>query len=156
MSKRDLSNYRCRGARALVLLHERELRSFLEAWRRAKKAGVKLPATDDPDYASLQSLLLHVLRSARGYMMGICERLKLPDPGIEAPPAVETVEGEAEKFVSRLLELWRLPLSALAVKEFEELYESGWGPSLSIESKLEHAVVHPMRHSFQLLELMEE
>jgi uncharacterized damage-inducible protein DinB len=155
MPKSNLSKYSHRGARALVLLHERELRAFLEAWRLAKKAAVKLPATDDPDYLSLESLLLHLLRSARGYMTRICERLKLPDPGIEEPPSVETVEREADKYVSHLLERWRLPLSALTEQRFNELFETQWGSKVSIENMLEHAVVHPMRHTFQLRELME-
>jgi uncharacterized damage-inducible protein DinB len=155
MSKSNLSKYNHRAARALVLLHEREFQAFLEAWRLAKKAAVKLPATDDPDYLSLESLLLHLLRSARGYMTRICERLKLPDPGIEEPPSVETVEREADKYVSHLLERWRLPLSALTEQRFNELYETQSGSKVSIENMLEHAVVHPMRHTFQLRELME-
>jgi hypothetical protein len=44
----ELENYEYRGARALVLLHERYLREYLAAWRRAKAAGVTLPSTDDP------------------------------------------------------------------------------------------------------------
>ena len=52
----DLAGYRYRGARALVLLHERELRAFLATFRRAQAWGVTLPETDDPDYASLAAL----------------------------------------------------------------------------------------------------
>ncbi len=156
MPKSDLSNYAHRGARALIILHASEFQAFLETWRLAKKAAVKLPATDDPDYVSLESLLVHLLRSARGYMTRICERLKLPDPGIEEPPSVETVEREVDRYVSRLLERWSLPLSALTEQGFNELYQTQWGSKVSIENMLEHAVVHPMRHTFQLRELMEK
>ena len=66
------------GARALVILHERRLRSFVEVWRQAKAADLKLPVTDDSDYESLETLLVHVVRAARGYMVWMCESLELP------------------------------------------------------------------------------
>ena len=87
----ELAHYQYRGARALVLLHDKELREFLAVWRRARTANLALPATSDPDYASLEALLFHVLRAARGYMTWMCESLGLADPGIEAPPPVERV-----------------------------------------------------------------
>jgi uncharacterized damage-inducible protein DinB len=154
MSKSDLSEYRYRGARALVLLHEHHQRVFLFVWRRAREAGVRLPVTEDRDYASLHTLLHHILRASRGYMTWICEKLVLPDPGIEAPPAVERIEEEAERFLTHVLEKWRIPLTDLEAKIFEEIYETRWGELMSIEGMLEHAVMHPMRHSFQLEELM--
>ncbi len=53
MPVHELQNYRYRGARALVLLHERAQRALLPVWRRAKAAQITLPSTKDPDYASL-------------------------------------------------------------------------------------------------------
>ena len=49
------------GARALVHLHARHLRSFVETWKRAKATAGALPATNDPDCASLDAMLRHVL-----------------------------------------------------------------------------------------------
>ena len=152
----ELAHYQYRGARALVLLHDKELREFLEVWRRARAANLTLPATSDPDYASLEALLFHVLRAARGYMTWMCESLGLADPGIEAPPPVERVAAEADRYVEHLLERWRLPLAALPEERFHEPeFRSRWGVLYCVDAMLEHAVVHPVRHAFQLRELME-
>jgi hypothetical protein len=155
MPVNDLADYRYRGARALVLLHERFLRELLPVWRRAKAAHVRLPQTTDPDYVSMESLLHHVLRAARGYMTWLCENLGLPDPGIEEAPEPSRVEQEAERYVERLLARWRLPLAGIEEARFAAVHTARWGEELNGERMLEHAVVHPLRHRFQLEELLE-
>jgi len=155
MPIQDLSNYRYRGARALVLLHERALRDLLPVWRRAKAAEIRLPSTKDPDYASLETLLQHALRSARGYMTWLCEKLGLPEPGIDPAPEAPRVEQEAERFIQYLLERWRLPLADVEEARFGATHKTRWGEDMSLEGMLEHAVMHPIRHRFQLEELME-
>jgi uncharacterized damage-inducible protein DinB len=153
----ELQDYRFRGARALILMHEQSMREFLAVWRKAKQADLTLPETEDPDYASLETLLFHLLRSARGYMIWICEKLELPDPQIRSLPALDSIEQEAAGFLTHVLERWRLPL----VDQDEQTlsfpsFKSRWEMDYSIESMLEHAVVHPQRHTFQLKELMGE
>ena len=69
----------------MVKLHEQHLRSFVKTWRKAKELNIKLPETTDTDYESLETLLRHVLRAARGYMIWICEKLELPAPEIDGP-----------------------------------------------------------------------
>lgn len=154
MSDTGLQGYVYRGARACVLMHGREMRAFLSAWRRAKQDGTALPSAGDPSYVSLPALLHHVLRCPRGYMIWMCEKLGLPDPQIHEPPAVDRIEAEADRFLSHVLDRWRLPLAGVEQKRFDEVYPSRWGVPMSIESMLEHAVVHPLRHAFQLEELM--
>ena len=156
MSAADLSHYRYRGARALVLLHERALRSYLATWRRARAAGVRLPDTTDPSYASLQTLLMHGLKASRGYMTWLCEKLGLPDPGIDEPPAPDKVEAEADRYIEHLLGRWRLPLVDVEEERFAAIHKSRWGEDMSLEGMLEHAAMHPQRHAFQLEELMEK
>jgi len=151
----DLQGYRYRGARALVLLHEQEMRALLPVWKRAKAAAVRLPATGDSDYASLDSLLHHALRAARGYMTWLCEKLGLPDPGIEPSPEAARVEQEAERYVEHLLARWRTPLAEVEEARFGATHKTRWGEDMSCEGMLEHAVMHPVRHRFQLEELME-
>ncbi len=56
----ELQDYTYRGARAMVLMHERYMREFLTVWKRARAAGISLPKTEDPDYHSLDHLLLHL------------------------------------------------------------------------------------------------
>ena len=153
----ELSNYTYRGARALVLLHEQHLRSFLAVWKRAKAASVVLPETDDENYASLEALLQHVLGAAAWYMETICEVLELHDPKLKPPPEVETVEAEADAYVRHVLERWRVPLASIEEEQcYEPAFTTREGGKLDLECKLEHAVVHPMRHQFQLEELLKQ
>ena len=153
----ELGNYKSRGARALVLLHEKHLRQCLEVWKQAKAASVKLPETSDEHYQSLETLLQHILRSAGNYMVGVCKNLGLTDPDIKPVPEVDVIEVEADGYLAHVLERWRLPLAEVADDKLEpppELYTPGmpyW-----IDAMLEHAVMHPIRHEFQLKELMQK
>ena len=64
---------------------------------------------------------------------------------------------KADGYLEHLLERWRLPLAAVSDDRLEpppELYTPGmpyW-----IDAMLEHAVMHPVRHEFQLRELMQK
>lgn len=151
---KDLQHYRYRGARALVLLHEKYMREFLDTWKQAKAANVTLPKTDDPDYLSMEHLLHHLLRAARGYMTWMCEKLGLHDPGIEPAPPPERADTEAEQYLAHVLEKWREPLANVEEPRFGEEYPSRWKTVYCIDAMLEHAVCHPLRHTFQLRELM--
>ncbi len=151
----ELHDYTYRGARALVLLHERSMRALLPAWWRAKAAQVKLPQTRDPDYASLESLLHHALAAARGYTTWLCEKLGLPDPGIDPAPEAARVQQDAESYVEHLLERSRRALAHVKEADFEKVSKSRWGVDISVECMMEHAVMHPERHRFQLEELLE-
>lgn len=149
-------HFRSGGARALVALHEQHLRAFLEIWQQAQRAEVTLPETDDPSYTSREHLLHHVLRAARGYLVWTCDKLGLPDPGIEPAPDVERIEAEAERYLERLIEGWRSPLAGVEKERLREVHTSNWGLPYSIDGMLEHAVMHPIRHRFQLENLLRE
>ena len=155
MPVHELQDYRWRGARALVLLHDAAMRELLPVWRSAKAKRITLPATTDPSYASLDVLLHHLLRASRGYMTWLCEKLGLPDPGIEPAPEAGRVEAEAERYLEHLLQRWRLPLAGVAEERFDAIHKTRWGEDMSCQSMLEHAVMHPHRHRFQLEELIE-
>ena len=147
--------YKYAGARALVKLHEIHLNSFYETWKEAKRLDIKLPVSDDPYYVSLNRLLYHVLRSARGYMIWMCEKLGLEDPQIKETPAAEMLEEKATEQITHLFEKWKLPLSNVEPELFEDkVYKSNWGVEYCIDAMLEHAVMHPIRHEFQLKNLM--
>ncbi|MCC6475725.1 hypothetical protein IT157_01605 [bacterium] len=152
----ELEHYKYRGARALVLMHEQFMLDFLDIWWAAKSAEIKLPPTNDDDYKSLDHLLYHVLRAARGYMTWMCEKLNLPDPHINEIPAVEKIEDECDEFLEHLLEKWREPLTQINEQQMDAVHKARWGVDMSIESMLEHAVMHPLRHSFQLEELLSD
>lgn len=151
----NLNSYKYNGARSLVLLHEKHLKSFIEIWRDAKRLEIKLPETDDQDYKSLLTLLRHVLRSAGNYMIWICECLNLPNPEISPVPNLENIENEVEKYLAHLVEKWRLPLVNVEEEKFHsQTFTSNWGVNYCIDAMLEHAVMHPIRHEFQLRNLI--
>jgi hypothetical protein len=156
MPNQQLTDYRNRAARALVLLHEESLRALLPVWKRAKAAKVQLPPTTNAAYASLETVLHHALRAARSFMVTFCEKLGLPDPGIDEVPDASRVEKEADRYVEHLLERWRLPLAGVDDKGLETAYKTQRGEERTIMTALEHAVMHPQRHRFQLQELLEK
>jgi len=154
----ELNNFEHRGARALILLHEEHFRECLRLWKEAKAAGIEFPETTDADYQSLETLLVHILGSARGYMLWICEQLELPDPEIRTLPEVVDIEAEADDYLEHLLERWRLPLANIEEEKFyhpEYLANEGM-QHLCIDVMVEHALVHPIRHAFQLKELIKQ
>ncbi len=145
----SFSGYTYAGVRALVQLHDRHLRAFVSAWEQAARDGIRLPRTDDPTCASLPALLHHVLRAARGYMIWICECLGLEDPQIREAPS--TLPEDLAGYVEHLLARWDGPLRQVEERATEErAYPSRWGPPYCIDAMLEHAVMHPLRHAYQL------
>ncbi len=103
----------------------------------------------------MESVLRHVLRAARGYMTWICEKLELPDPLIESTPEANMIADKIDDYLEHVLEQWSTPLASVTeIQFFQPTYMSRWKVDYCIEAMLEHAVVHPMRHSFQLEELM--
>ena len=146
--------YRYAGARALVRLHERHLWEFWATWCEARAAQVRLPDTDDPNYASLETLLHHLLRSARGYLQWICRQLQLPDPGIDPAPPAECAADQGTAYLRHLLQRWRTPLSGVEAQAFRDRTYPLTLATTTIEGMLEHAVMHPIRHSFQLRNLI--
>jgi uncharacterized damage-inducible protein DinB len=150
-----MNDYTYGGARALIALHDKHTRSFLEVWKRAKKAGIVLPQTTDPSYKSMEALLFHSLRASRNYIVWICEKLELPDPAIDPVPDPKHIEQSADAYLEHLLQRWQLPLCEVPEERFfDRTYTSRWDVEYCIESMLEHAVMHPIRHEFQLINLM--
>jgi hypothetical protein len=140
----------------MVLLHEQHLRRFVQTWREALAIPVSLPPTQDPNYASLGALGRHVLNAAGGYLDWICEMLKLPDPGIRSAPDTTAILRDADAYMEHILERWRAsPLREVPDDQLETPeYPSHWRTRYCIDSMLEHAVMHPIRHTFQLDELI--
>jgi uncharacterized damage-inducible protein DinB len=152
-----LKQYKYNGARSLVLLHERHLKSCLSTWKTAKKLNISFPKSEDSDYQSMETLLRHILRAARGYMIWMCDKLDLENPDIEKVPEAEEIVEKADAYLSHLLEKWRLPLSEVPEEKYHaSVYTSRWGVDYCIDAMLEHAVMHPIRHEYQLNNLIRE
>jgi hypothetical protein len=147
---------RSRAVRAMVLLHEEHLRRFVQTWRLALANSVTLPPTDDPAYASLNTLGRHVLRAAGGYLIWISEVLALPNPEVQSVPDANAIVNDADSYLEHILERWRTgPLLEISDDQLETPeYPSRWKTRYSIDAMLEHAVMHPIRHAFQLDELI--
>ena len=149
--------YRYGGARALVALHERHLREFLAVWREADRLGLRLPDSTDPSYASRAALLAHVLGCAARYLVWICEQLEVKPPELERYPEAALLAARADEYLEAVLEAWRGPLRDLTEERaYAPAHESSWGPPYCVDAMLEHAVMHPIRHTHQLRELMGE
>ena len=152
----QLSDYKSRAVRALVLLHAAHLRQCLAVWKQAKAANVKLPKTQDERYKSLETLLKHILGAAGGYITWICQQLERPDPGIAPVPDADMIGAEADGYLEHLLERWTLPLVSVEdAALFEPEYTFGTR-HYCLDSALQHAVMHPIRHGFQLQELIRQ
>lgn len=140
----------------MVLLHEEHLRRFVQTWKRALASSLTLPPAEDPAYASLGALGRHVLSAAGGYMIWMCDVLALPDPGIRPSPDAAAIVRDADDYLEHVLERWREPLRELSNARLETPeYPSRWQTRYCIDSMLEHAVMHPIRHAFQLDELLD-
>jgi len=152
----NLPQYQYRGAAALIALQDRFLREFVAFWRQAKAAGLQLPQnTGDPSYDSLEALLRHILRAARGYLTWICEKLELPDPQVIPTWEEYEIEKHADEYLDHLAERWAAPLKDIPEQRyFDQTYLSRWKAPYTIEEMLEHAVAHPLRHTYQLERLM--
>jgi len=148
--------FQSRAVRALVRLQEREMRTLLDVWKEARRQGIRLPETEDPDYGSLDHLIRHLFRAARGYLIWICDVLNRPVPEISVAPDPNQIARGADAYLEVVLAAWRAHLAWMpdSVIEAADTYRSRWGMPYTIEEMLEHAVVHPMRHRIQLEELL--
>lgn len=151
----DLRDHASPAARALVLLQERHLREFVEVWRRARAADLALPDTDDPSYASLDALLKHVLTASRFYVVWTAELLDLDDPAIDRPAEDALDDASIDRYLDHLAAGWRSALVHARPEAMEsETRGTPWGSTFDADGMLEHAVMHPIRHTLQLEELM--
>jgi hypothetical protein len=150
--------FKSRGVRALVMLQMAEMDRLFVVWKKAKRAGVKLPATRDPAYQSLELLMRHALRACRGYLTWLCEVLGRPDPGVPDPPEPQDVAAKGGAYLKVLDRAWRAKMAWMPnnVLDSNKVHTSRWGAPMTVEAMLEHAVAHPMRHRLQLEELIEK
>jgi uncharacterized damage-inducible protein DinB len=147
-----MSDFKSRAVRSLVELHEIEMRKFFETWDRFVASGAPMPeARGRAEYESRDHLLGHVCRCARSYLTWIGEQLGRPVRDVDPEPDSLKIAPRAKEFMAGVLEAWRRHLPAVVDEEMMPVtYKSRWGVQMTIESMLEHAVVHPMRHRIQL------
>jgi len=149
--------FRSRAVRSLVELHEREMRSFLEVWKRFAAADLPIPeAHGDESYENRDRLLGHVLMAARGYLTRIGEWVGRPVGDVDASKDPYEIAGRAAAFADEVLAAYPRHLAEVSTEELEpQAHRTRWGDLYSVENLLEHAVVHPMRHRIQLERILE-
>ena len=141
----------------MIALHRKHILSFVDTWKSAKAANIILPETDDEWYISVDMLGRHILNSARNYNIWICKKLDLPEPAIIPAPDAENLPDQIDKYTGHLLENWGQQLYDVPENKFHsQTYTSNWGVEYCIDAMMEHAVMHPIRHEFQLINLMKE
>ena len=149
--------FRSRAVLSLVELHERELRSFLDTWKRFVESGLPMPeAHGDESYQSRERLAGHVLMAARGYLTRIGEWTGRPLTDVDAGQDPHEIMTRAHAFADSVLAAYRRHLTEVTNEEIEkQVHKTRWGDLMSVEMLLEHAVVHPMRHRIQLERILE-
>jgi len=150
--------FQSRAVRSLVELHEVELRSFLEAWKRFAAANAPMPeAHGDEDYQSRERLAGHVIMAARGYLTRIGEWVGRPVTDVDPSMDPLDLAARAPQFAEEVMAAYRRHLASITPAELEEQkHKTRWGHLMSVEMLLEHAVVHPMRHRIQLERILAE
>lgn len=149
--------FRSRAVLSLVELHEREMRSFLQVWKRFVAAGLPMPeARGDENYKSPETLAGHVLTAARSYLTRIGEWMGRPvtDGNVSQDP--HEIVAHLSENADNVLAAYRRHLGEVSDQELEpQVHRTRWGELYSVEMLLEHAVVHPMRHRIQLERILE-
>ena len=153
-----MEEFRSRGVRSLTELHERELKAFVATWRRFQASGKPMPdARGDANFESPETLVAHVQGAARSYLLWIWEVLERPIEGLPLIRDAGVIVPRLDAFMAETLDGWRRHLAPLENDQLSpRQYLSRWGEPHTIEQMLEHAVVHPMRHRFQLERILAE
>ena len=149
--------FRSRAVLSLVELHEREMRSFLEVWKRFVASGLPIPeAHGDESYENRERLIAHVLMAGRGYLTRIGEWVGRPVSDVNASQDPYEVARRVPEFADEVLAAYRRHLAEVTTEELEpQVHRTRWGDLMSVENLLEHAVVHPMRHRIQLERILD-
>ena len=150
--------FQSRAVRSLVELHERELRSWFEVWKRFATTDLAIPeAHGDENYANRERLEAHVLMAARNYLTRIGEWVGRPVTDLDDSKDAHAIVGRAAAFGDEVLAGYRRHLASITTAELEQqVHKTRWGELMSVEMLLEHAVVHPMRHRIQIERILED
>ncbi|MBI3831384.1 MAG: hypothetical protein HY291_17835 [Planctomycetes bacterium] len=143
--------FKSRAVRSLVGLHEQELLRFLATWDRFLVSYVPVPeAFGDENYKDRESLCAHVMGAAHADLIWIGALTGRPVPALEGSNDPSRIAAGL-----RLFAAYRLHFAELTDAELFMPRSASNGTHLTIETILEHGIVHAMRHRFQLERLLE-
>jgi len=147
-------NYRKGAVGALMDEYERaaaELKSILNKISAEDFVKIVDPDTKDEDCRSVQTIMNHVVRAGYGYSNYLRKEFGInsDNPVYQinnAPEAISHFERMLEYTVQTLEGKWEMP--------DEEMNKikiiTRWGATLDMETLLEHAIVHILRHRRQI------
>ena len=107
--------------------------------------------TEDEDCRSIQTIMKHVLLAGYGYALYLRELWKIPG---ERPEIGLLDRDETETQFRAMLRFTVETLEGRWEMSYEEIFAAEirvrWGPIINIETLLEHAVLHILRHRRQI------
>lgn len=142
------------AVKTLARLHEKHLLLFFNTWQKCKSTNLLLPKTSDLDYNSMDTLLHHVINSSKNYLIWICKNVNIDYSNVSSEMFLNPNELYTQKFIDKLTLLWKNSLTKLTSSDMEKVFISNWDVKYSIEAMLEHAVMHCIRHEYQLRNLL--
>jgi uncharacterized damage-inducible protein DinB len=130
-----------------------ELKNVLKIIDLKDYVAIVDSATNDPDCASIQTIMNHVVKAGYGYANYIRqqfgdfwierkEQYELPTPKL----AIEELDKMLFYTVETLTNKWDLNLDDV----IHHKIKSRWGQEYDLEQLLEHAIVHILRHRRQI------
>src|SRR5574341_243176 len=147
-------NYRKGAVGALMDEYERasaELKILLNKISAEDFVKIVDPDTKDEDCRSVQTIMNHVVRAGYGYSNYLRKEF-----GIDAnapvfqinnvPEAILHFEGMLEYTVQTLEGKWEMPDEEMSKIKII----TRWGATLDMETLLDHAIVHILRHRRQI------
>jgi len=132
----------------------KELQQLLSKISEEDYVRISDPVTADPDCRSVQTILSHVISSGYGYATYIRDALEIKTarPKIPLLPKAKAIGGLDEMF-GYSLETFEGRWDMDEEKMLTTVFKTHWS-EYDIESMLEHAIVHILRHRRQIEKLM--
>ena len=147
-------NYRNGAIGALMDEYERaasELKILLDKILPEDFVKIVDPDTKDEDCRSVQTIMNHVVRAGYGYSNYLRKEFGInsDNPVYQinnAPEAISHFERMLEYTVQTLEGKWEMPEEEITNTKII----TRWGATLDMETLLEHAIVHILRHRRQI------
>jgi uncharacterized damage-inducible protein DinB len=147
-----------RSGSVAAVMHEYEraiddLKQVIKDITPAKLSAIVDPDTENPNCLSIQTILTHVVTSGYYYSIYIGKlkdpNLKFPDPHMHQEVAGYITD--LDKVLKHTGETMKnLSPDELNETEQQKKIRTRWGQYYSVDQMLEHAIVHILRHRFQI------
>jgi len=130
-----------------------ELRTIIKGISTEQLCAIADPATKDPDCASIQTVLSHVVQSGYTYVVEIRKWLgeEVDYKPKVALPSVELYLHALDKMFDYNVQLFKdHPNLELVTYEAKRKIKTRWGQLYDVDQLMEHAIVHVLRHRRQI------